>query len=80
MAIGSADIGGGLFTHYFIQALGNGRRRLVGECFDEVWDKVRRAANQLGSTQEPQKFGDANVDVLFRPRARPFVRDALTTP
>jgi hypothetical protein len=62
----SEEIRGALFTHYLLKALDDGRKPLVKECFQQAWEKVRRSANLLGSTQEPQRFGDANVDVLFR--------------
>jgi uncharacterized caspase-like protein len=65
IAIGSEEFKSGLFTHFLLQAWSDGGKRLVSDCFEQVWDNVRRAANRLGSTQEPSKFGDQNIDVLF---------------
>ncbi len=67
MAIGSEEVKGGLFTHYLLLAWGDGSKRLLTDGFDDASEKVRRAANQLGSTQEPAKFGDQNVDVILKP-------------
>jgi len=66
VAIGVDEIKGGLFTHYLLNAWGDGSRRLLSDCFDDAREQVRRAANRLGSTQEPAKFGDRNLDILFR--------------
>jgi WD40 repeat protein len=65
MAICSEEIKGALFTHYLLKAWGTGTGRLLTDGFDEARDAVRRAANQLGSTQEPAKYGDQNIDVTF---------------
>jgi hypothetical protein len=66
IAIGSEDVKGGLFTHYLLKAWSDaGNKRLIADCFEQVWDNVRRAANKLGSTQEPTKYGDQNVDVIL---------------
>jgi hypothetical protein len=65
VAIGSDEIKGGLFTHYLLAAWGNGNRRLLSDSFEDAKEQVRRAANRLGSTQEPTKFGDQNVDVIL---------------
>jgi hypothetical protein len=65
VALSSARLRGGLFTHYLLRVLGDGRRPLVEGCFDRVWDLVRREASKLGSWQEPQRFGDLNLDVVF---------------
>ena len=59
------EINGGIFTHYLLKALGDGHKRLVKDCFEEAWNRTRRSARLVGSTQEPQMFGDANVDVVF---------------
>jgi hypothetical protein len=67
MAIGSDELKGMLFTHYLLDAWGNGNKKLVGDCFEQVRENVRRAAKQLGSTQEPAEFGDQNVDVILKP-------------
>jgi uncharacterized caspase-like protein len=66
MAIGSEDIKGALFTHYLLEAWGDGTRPLLSSCFEDVKDQVRRASNRLGSMQEPVKFGDMNVDVVMK--------------
>ena len=66
MALGSEEIKGGLFTHYLLNAWGDGSDRLLSEQFDEAKYQVRRASNQLGSLQEPAKFGDQNVDVILK--------------
>jgi hypothetical protein len=68
VAIGSEDIKGGLFTHYLLAAWGDGSKRLLTDGFDDAREQVRRAANQLGSTQEPARFGDQNVDVILKPQ------------
>jgi hypothetical protein len=65
IAIGSDEIRGGLFTHYLLKSWADGTRRLLTDCFDDAREHVRRAANKLGSTQEPAKFGDQNVDVIL---------------
>jgi uncharacterized caspase-like protein len=66
IAIGSEEVKGGLFTHYLLNAWSEaGNKRLIADCFEKVWDDVRRAANQLGSSQEPTKYGDQNVDVIL---------------
>jgi uncharacterized caspase-like protein len=66
MAIGSGEVGGGLFTHYLLSAWGDGSQGLLSTRFDEARYHVRRASNQLGSLQEPTKFGDHNVDVILK--------------
>jgi uncharacterized caspase-like protein len=66
VAIGSDEIKGGLFTHCLLDAWADGSRRLLSECFEDTREQVRRAANRLGSTQEPSKFGDRNCDIVFR--------------
>ena len=66
MAIGSEEIKGGLFTHYLLDSWGDGGRRLLSEQFEEARYQVRRASNQLGSLQEPIKFGDQNVDIILK--------------
>jgi hypothetical protein len=66
IAIGSEEVNGGLFTHYLLKAWSEANnRRLIADCFEQVWDDVRRAANKLGSAQEPSKYGDQNVDVIL---------------
>jgi hypothetical protein len=60
------EVRGALFTHYLLKALDDGRKPMVKECFQQAWERVRRSANLLGSTQEPQRFGDSNVDVILR--------------
>jgi uncharacterized lipoprotein YajG len=66
IAIGSEEVKGGLFTHYLLKAWSEaGNKRLIADCFEQIWDNVRRAANKLGSTQEPTKYGDQNVDVIL---------------
>ena len=67
MAIGSDELKGMLFTHYLLDAWGNGNKKLVGDCFEQVRENVRRAAKHLGSTQEPMEFGDQNMDILLKP-------------
>lgn len=66
MAIGSEEIRGGLFTHYLLASWGDGSRHLLSAQFEEARDQVRRASRQLGSLQEPAKFGDQNVDVVLK--------------
>jgi len=66
MAIGSEEIKGGLFTHYLLNAWADGSQRLLSDRFDEATYHVRRASNQLGSLQEPVRFGDQNVDVILK--------------
>jgi uncharacterized caspase-like protein len=66
MAIGSEEIKGGLFTHYLLNAWADGSQKLLSDRFDEAIYQVRRASNQLGSLQEPTKFGDQNVDVILK--------------
>ena len=63
VALGSAEFEGGVFTHYLLAAWGDGKKRLLTTCFDDVQDKVLRKANKEGSTQEPQKYGDMNMDI-----------------
>jgi hypothetical protein len=65
IAIGSDEIKGGLFTHYLLKSWADGSRRLLTDCFEDAREQVRRAANKLGSTQEPSKYGDQNVDVIL---------------
>jgi hypothetical protein len=66
IAIGSEEVKGGLFTHYLLKAWSEaGNKRLIADCFKQVWDDVRRAANKLASAQEPSKYGDQNVDVIL---------------
>jgi uncharacterized caspase-like protein len=66
MAIGSAEIGGGLFTHYLLESWADGSRPLLSDRFQDAREQVRRASNRLGSFQEPTKFGDENIDVILR--------------
>ena len=66
IAIGSDEIKGGLFTHYLLESWGDGKGRLLSDRFKDAREQVRRAANRLGSTQEPSKYGDQNVDVLLK--------------
>ena len=67
VAISSQELQGSLFTHYLLKNLGNGTKPLVGGCFEKTWDDVRRKAKALtAALQEPQKLGDANVDVIFK--------------
>ncbi len=66
IAIGADDLKGGLFTHYLLRSWGDGTRPLLSEGFEEAREQVRRSANRLGSTQEPAKSGDRNLDILFR--------------
>src|SRR6266540_1308884 len=66
VAIGSDEIKGGLFTHYLLNAWGDGSRRLLTDCFEDAREQVRRAANRLGSAQDPARFGDQNLDVILK--------------
>jgi hypothetical protein len=66
VAIGSVDIKGGLFTHYLLGAWADGSKRMLSDSFEDAKEQVRRAANRLGSTQEPAKFGDQNLDVVLK--------------
>lgn len=66
VALSSPDFEAGLFTHYLLNNLGDGDKLLLRDCFEGVWDSVRRKAAEMGSWQEPQKFGDANIDIMFR--------------
>lgn len=66
MAIGSKEIKGSLFTHFLLDAWGDGSKRLLSNCFDDAREQVRRAANRLGSTQEPTRYGDQNLDVILQ--------------
>jgi len=59
-------INGALFTHYLLHALGDGTQPLVKGSFVQAREKTRRAANALGSWQEPQMFGDKNLDVILK--------------
>ena len=68
MAIGSEEIKGSLFTHYLLSSWGDGTKRLLSEGFDEARYQTRRASNDLGSLQEPAKFGDSNLDIVLKPR------------
>jgi len=68
MAIGSDEIKGSLFTHYLLDAWGDGSQRLLSDQFEEARYQVRRESNRLGSLQEPAKFGDQNVDVVLKVR------------
>ena len=65
IAIGSEEIAGGLFTHYLLQAWEAEDTGLLTGGFDNAKYEVRRASNQLGSYQEPVKFGDRNLDISF---------------
>ena len=67
MAIGSETIQGGLFTHYLLTSWGDGGKSMLIGGFDDAREQVQRAANKLGSTQEPVRFGDQNVDIQIRP-------------
>lgn len=66
MAIGSEAINGSLFTYYLFDAWKDGSERLLSDGFDEAKYKVRRASNDLGSFQEPVRFGDQNIDVILK--------------
>jgi len=68
VAIGSEDLKGALFTHYLLKAWGDGSKPLLNNCFEDVREHVQRAANKLGSTQEPVKYGDQNVDIILKPQ------------
>jgi uncharacterized caspase-like protein len=65
MAIGSEEFKSGLFTHHLLNAWSDGSQRLLSGRFDEAASKVREASNQLGSLQEPAKFGDKKADVIL---------------
>ena len=67
LALSSAEIEGGLFTRNLLEAWGDGSEQLLSPVvFEEVWDKVRRGANRLGSTQEPARFGDRNAGIILK--------------
>lgn len=66
MALGSEDVKGSLFTKSLIKNLGNGSYLLLKDCFPLVRNEVRRKANELGSTQEPEVYGDQNIDIMFK--------------
>jgi len=66
VAIASEALHGGLFTHHLIEAWGNGQRRLLSEGFEDAREAVRRAATGLGSSQEPTRLGDQNLDITFK--------------
>jgi hypothetical protein len=64
VALGLPDKGG-VFTHFLLETWGNGKKRLLTTCFDEIRDKVSREITKTGSTQEPQKYGAKNIDILL---------------
>ena len=66
MAIASDELKGSLFTQYLIRSWGDGSRPLLSECFEDAQDGVQRAANRLGSTQIPAKYGDVNIDIILQ--------------
>ncbi len=66
MAIASDELKGSLFTQYLIRSWGDGTRPLLSECFEDAQDTVQRAANSLGSTQIPAKYGDVNIDIILQ--------------
>ena len=68
MAIESKNIEGGLFTHHLLQSWGDGDKGLLSDTFNDARYQVRRSSNQLGSYQEPAKFGDPNVDLILKAR------------
>ena len=65
-AMRPSEIRGGLFTALLLRTLGDGRRKLIGDCFSGVSEGLRRVSSRTGSRQDPLRLGSSSVDIVFR--------------